>query len=138
MSKHPKDTMKIAVEKMIMDVASYATYDRASELERLATKALVEKLLQIKPVDRAPGGILTDAWSWDFIPQSAQAKALDRLLYKIGVSWGFDKESAIKLQGVRMMIDLSPHAKKVIKESYDKYRALCQHTFFVHGLLSYL
>lgn len=125
--------MNKEVKGYVSDWCEYRQYEHRSELDVLALTALKNRLFQVIG-DRAPGGILTHAYEWDFVPVEYQRNAIDHLVGRIGFSWGYDRESAIKQEAFRALTSASPFIKEAAENSYRKYRKSYPGSFYVHGV----
>jgi hypothetical protein len=123
--------MNKEVERFLVDCGEYHYYDRADPSDVLALSALKNRMLEVRK-DRAPGGILTNVYDWDFIPKALQHRAISRLFYRIGYSWGFDKATAIKLTAALCLIEISPEIKSTVVDLFKvANKTGC---FAIHGL----
>lgn len=126
--------MRKEVRHFIELLAEYRNYHHAEPVDVVALAALKNRMLKIRK-NRVEGGILTNAYDWDFMPQDVQRKAVSFLFYKIGHAWGFDQANAIKLAASMCLIGISPFVKTTVAEIYVNAEG---GTFFVHGLTSHL
>lgn len=122
------------VRRFINDIGEYHDYNNAEPIDVVALRALKDRMLESRE-NRADGGILTDAYSWDFMPRDAQSRAIRRLFYSIGHAWGFDRSDSIKLTAATCLINISPFVKDTVAKMYEKNTS---GLFYVHGLYSYL